>query len=284
MFIIDLNQVMIANLYMQIGNHKNAEIDINMLRHMILNSIRAYRDQFKGEYGELVIACDDTNYWRKAMFPYYKILRKTQREKSELDWNAIFQGLNQIRAELKTFFPYRVIQVETAEADDIIATLCFKLCETEKILIISGDKDFKQLHRHPNIKQFDPTAKKYIKTDDPDKYLKEHIIRGDKGDSIPNFLSQDDTFALKLRQKSIMATKLSVWMEKEPEEFCDPTMLQRYYRNKQLIDLRMIPESISQKCIDQYNDQESKVNDRSQLFNYFIKNRLKNLMANISDF
>lgn len=284
MIIMDLNQVMIANLFMQIGNHENAEINLGMLRHMVLNSIRGYLDRFKVKYGELVIACDDQNYWRKEIFPYYKANRKDEREKSEIDWNLVFQSLNQIREELKVFFPYRVIQVPTAEADDIIAVLTKTYGPYQPIMIISGDKDFRQLHTNPNIKQYDPSNKKAITVDDAELFLKEQIIRGDRTDGVPNFLSQDDSFVMKVRQKKIMTTKVEKWVHMEPEEFCDSVTLPRYYRNKQLIDLNLIPMNIASQIADQYVEQDSKVNDRSHLFNYFIKHKLKNLMANITDF
>ena len=146
MILVDLNQVMIANMMMQIGNHHNAEIDENMLRHMILNALRSNRRKFHAEFGELVICCDDKNYWRRQMFPYYKANRKKSRDKSELDWNAIFTALNNIRDELKAFFPYKVIQIETCEADDIIGTIVHaegtELNSGEPILVLSGDKDY----------------------------------------------------------------------------------------------------------------------------------------------
>ena len=40
MILVDMNQVMISNMMMQIGNHQNAQVDENMLRHMILNTLR----------------------------------------------------------------------------------------------------------------------------------------------------------------------------------------------------------------------------------------------------
>ena len=145
MIIVDLNQVMIANIMAQLGNHTNAVIEEDLFRHVALNSLRSFRKQFK-DYGEMVIACDDKNYWRKQYFPYYKANRKKAREKSDVDWNQIFNHLNRIREELKEYSPYRVIQVDSAEADDIIATLCIEfgtiLNSQEKILILSGDKDF----------------------------------------------------------------------------------------------------------------------------------------------
>ena len=118
MIIMDLSQVMIATLMVQLGNHTNAELDENLLRHMILNSIRANKIKFGSDYGELVIAADARTTWRREMFPYYKANRKKNRDASELNWTMIFESLHKIREELKANFPYRVIQFDGAEADD----------------------------------------------------------------------------------------------------------------------------------------------------------------------
>ena len=172
MIIIDFNQICISNLYAQIGNHTNVEIEPDLLRHMVLNMIRGLRSKFKDEYGEIIIACDDRNYWRKEIYPYYKANRKKAREASDMDWNKVFDAFNSIRSELKQFFPYRVIQVEHAEADDIIATLAYEYgiqlvtSSDEKIMILSGDKDFIQLQKFANVEQFDPVKKRNITSND----------------------------------------------------------------------------------------------------------------------
>jgi len=152
MIIMDFSQVMLSNIMVQLGNHTNAEIEESMCRHMVLNSIRSYKTKFGEEYGELVIACDNKNYWRRQLFPYYKANRKKNQEASEINWKAIFECLNKIRSELKEVFPFRVIDIESAEADDIIGALCREFGNTnQKILILSGDKDFIQLQRYINV-------------------------------------------------------------------------------------------------------------------------------------
>ena len=285
MIIVDLNQVMLSNLLMQLGNHTNAQLEENMVRHMILNSLRSYKVKFAAEYGEMVIACDNTNYWRKSIFPYYKANRKKNIEKSELDWKALFECLNKIRSELKEYFPYRVIDVEAAEADDIIATLVSKfgseLNTGDKILILSGDKDFIQLHVYPNVSQYDPTRKKWIKHDDPERYLHEHILKGDAGDGIPNVLSPDNVFVVGDRQRPLTAKKLEKIMGTDLEEM-DTSLARNYSRNVQLIDLSFTPETIRQKVMEQFNNQEGR--DRSKLLNYFISHKLKNLTEHLSEF
>jgi len=281
MIILDLSQVMISNLMAQIGNHHNAEIDENLLRHMVLNSIRANKKQFSHEYGELIVACDSRNSWRREIFPYYKANRRKNREESELNWTMIFETLGRIRDELQEFFPYRVIQIEGAEADDVIATLV-KEYHAEGVLILSGDKDFSQLQQYARIKQYDPTRKKFIVCDNPKLFLKEHIIRGDSGDGVPNFLSEDNTFVLGVRQKSISSKKLVEWLAQEPESFCDEYMMRNFKRNQTLVDFDYIPESIEVDVVKAYNEQADK--GRSKLFNYFIKYKLKNLLTDINDF
>ena len=250
---------------------------------MILNSIRLYRKKFAKEYGELVIACDDKNYWRRRIFPYYKANRKKARDKSELNWTKIFESLNKIREELRQFFPYRVVQVDTAEADDVIASLCEKVGGFgERVLILSGDKDFNQLQKYGNVEQFDPVRKKWIKADDPHKYIQEHIMRGDAGDGIPNFLSDDDTFVSDKRQKPLTQKKIDAYLGKDPKEFCDDAMLRNYMRNQQLVDFEFIPADIKTRILGEYESQSNK--GRDKLFNYFIQHKLKNLMEDLQDF
>lgn len=285
MIIVDLNQVMLSNLLMQLGNHTNAELEENMVRHMILNSLRSYKVKFAEEYGEMVIACDNTNYWRKQIFPYYKANRKKNIEKSELDWKALFECLNKIRAELKEYFPYRVIDVESAEADDIIATLVTEFSSElntgEKILILSGDKDFIQLHVYPNVSQYDPTRKKWIKHDDPERYLHEHILKGDAGDGVPNVLSPDNVFVVGDRQRPLTAKKMEKIMGTDLEDM-DAMTARNYSRNVKLIDLSFTPDTIRKKVMEQFNNQTNR--DRSKLLNYFIANKLKNLTEHLSEF
>jgi hypothetical protein len=283
MILVDLNQVMISNMMMQIGNHQNAQVDENMLRHMVLNSLRMNKVKFEAEFGELIICADDKNYWRRTFYPYYKASRKKARDSSELDWNAIFTALNNIREELKTFFPYRVFQIPHAEADDIIGTIVHTegtiLNSGKPILILSGDKDYIQLHKYANVKQFDPVRKRWIKHSDPEQYLFEHIVKGDAGDGVPNILSPDDSFVMNKRQRPVTKKRLE---ECADINNMDQEVKRNWFRNKKLIDLSEVDENIKQQILDAYEQENEK--DRSQLFNYFVKNKLKMLMESINEF
>lgn len=283
MILIDLNQVLISNLMQQIGSNPKVKLDEGLIRHMVLNSLRSYAKQFRSKYGEIVIACDSKHYWRRDVFPFYKAHRKKDREKSEFDWHLIFETLNKIRDELKENFPYRVLEVDGAEADDIIAVITARMAPNEEILILSSDKDFVQLQKYPNVSQYSPILKRFVKTENPQEYIREHIIRGDKGDGIPNFLSPDNVFAIGERQKVINKKKLAEWVQSDPKEFCTTdVMLRGYKRNQMLVDLDYIPENIKEQIVVAYDT--TKPGTKQKMLNYFIENRLKNLLEVIDEF
>lgn len=294
MIILDLNQVMISNIMALYGKHiDDKPIEIDLFRSVVLNNIRFLNMKFKSEYGKLIIASDGRGSWRKDVFPYYKANRKKKRQESTIDWSKIFDCLNTVRDEIKHFFPYPVINVDSAEADDVIGVLVKDVASQQKqeyenekkILIISGDKDFIQLQKYNSIftvKQYDPINKKYIKTEDPSRYIKEHILKGDTGDGIPNFLSPDDCLVNGIRQKPIMKKKLSSWVNEDPKLFCDDIQYRNYKRNQLLIDLDNTPKKICDNIMKEYDNQKGK--GRSQIFNYMVKNRLKMLMESIGDF
>jgi hypothetical protein len=282
MIIFDFNQVAISNLMEQIGSSRTA-VDESLVRHMILNTIRTYVKKFKESHGpEVVIACDNKNYWRRELFPHYKAGRKKAREASGHDWPTIFDCLNTIRDELRDYSPYKVVTVETCEADDIIAALAMKYSATQNIMILSSDKDFAQLQKYPNVDQYSPILKKHIKEPLPALQLKQLIIRGDKSDGIPNILSPDDVFVVGGRQKPITEAKIIGWMNQEPKEFCNEDMLRNFSRNETLIDLSKIPDKLRAAILDTYENAKGKT--KQEFMNYMIANRLKNLIEVIDEF
>ena len=280
MILIDLNQVCIANVLQEVKQLK--KIEPLLVKHMILSTLLFYRKKFKDQYGELVICCDSKRSWRKDVFPFYKANRKTNRQKDDIDWSGIFEVINSLTDDLVNHFPYSVIQVDQAEADDIIGTLVKNYYREGKIMIVSSDKDFLQLQKYYNVYQYSPIQKKNLEISNPNEYIKEHIMKGDRGDGIPNFLSDDDTFVTDKRSKKILKTKLDAWKNLCPTEFCDEKMYRGWKRNEQLVDLGHTPADIKQKIVDQYDTYE--YNQRDKLLNYFIKNKLRNLTEHIGDF
>ena len=281
MILVDMNQVTISNLMIQM---KDEPLSEDLVRHMVLNSLRSYKTKFSKDFGELVLCYDDKHCWRKDYFPYYKQNRKKARSESSLDWNELFDILTKIQNELEENFPYKVLKINGAEADDIIAILSNKISSTpnlyEEILIISGDKDFIQLHQSDNVKQYSPTLKKFIVDDNPEQYKFEHIIRGDKGDGVPNILSQDTVFVEDLRQRPITKKKLTEWKENGIPE---GEIKRNYQRNKTLIDFDSIPNELGELIYNMWVDKITQ-NDKSKILPYFMKHRLKELTEKLGDF
>ena len=285
MILVDMNQVTISNLMIQM---KNEPLSVDLVRHLVLNSIRSYRTKFFNEFGELILCYDDKHYWRRDLFPYYKSNRKKDRTESNLNWNELFETLNLIRDELKETFPYKVLQVDGAEADDIIATIVNLVSKTpnlfEKILIMSGDKDFIQLQTHENVQQYSPTLKKFINGVDPNIYKIEHIFKGDRGDGIPNILSPDNTFVEGLRQKPLGKNKIDSWKQVGtwPIDDWNEEIKRNYQRNCKLIDLDLIPSHIRDTIY--YSWKQESETSRSKILPYFMKHRLRELTEKLGDF
>lgn len=285
MILVDMNQCMISNLMMQIK--VGDKLDENLVRHMVLNSLKSYNKKFREKYGDMILCYDSKHYWRKDYFPYYKQNRKKDREKSNHDWNAIFEILNKIRDEIRNNLPYIVMEIDGAEADDIISALCKHLSHNypkDEILILSGDKDFIQLRKFSNVSQYNPLQKTFVSDYNPTQYIAEHIIKGDRSDGIPNFLSSGDTFVTNKRQRPISKKNLEKWIYSDPSVFCNTKeKLDNYNRNKTLIDLECIPDDLRAKILDEFKSLNS--NDKTKLsVDYFVEHKLVSLMNNLEDF
>ncbi len=275
-----MNQIAVANLMMNLKMNKSKTVDESMVRHMILNSIRMYRTEHRNEYGEVVLTWDSKHSWRRDYFPEYKASRRKGREESNLDWDDIFTTLNKIRKEIKENFPYKYLEVFGAEADDIIGSLCEENRD-EKIMIISGDKDFIQLQKYSNVTQWSPITKKQVNGFDPTIYLKEHILKGDTSDGVPNVLSPDNTFTDGLRQRPLTRKKIQSWLVGGGSDWNDEVK-RNFQRKVTLIDLTQTPEELKNQIRLEYNNAPH--GDRSKLLNYFMKNKLRELTENIGEF
>ena len=278
MIIVDINQIMISNLMVTI-HRDNLELSEDLVRHMVLNSLRGHNKKFRKQYGDMVIACDSGNVWRRQAFPNYKAGRKANREKSEHDWTMIFDLLSKVKNEIKEFLPYKVIEVESVEADDIIAVLCRRT--NEKVLILSGDKDFIQLH-NDRIKQYNPVLNKFVgQGENPSLYIREHILKGDRSDGIPNVLSDDNVFIEGRRQRPLSKKKIEAWCNEIVPTFNEEEQ-KNYDRNKTLIDLNCIPKEFEDKINREFDTFE--VATRDKILGYFINKKLKTLIESIDEF
>ena len=281
MILIDYSQIALSNIIVQKLN------DESMIRHMILNSIRMYNKRYRDEYGQMVICADGMNTWRRDYFPLYKAHRKKNRQESDQDWNEIFRILHLVKEEIRQNLPYKVIHLEGCEADDIIGTLALQTQEFgqhEPIMIVSSDKDFIQLQKFKNVKQYSPIQKKMVNDANPRSYMFEHIMKGDKGDGIPNVLSPDNAIVDEIRQSPMTKKKIEYWAENVDnlKDVMTTEEYRNYQRNKKLIDLTAIPEDIQNRIINTYNEQKPAM--KMRVLNYLIKKRCNHLIEVVEEF
>jgi hypothetical protein len=297
--LIDFSGMLHSNTH-ALGDCMHNGVDtpaIDLLRHSMLSSILNIKRKFGKTYGDIVIACDGRDYWRKSVFPNYKVHRAAKRAESNVNWQAVLSAGDTIKSDLKTVFGYCVVEVHTAEADDIIGALvkhlqtndlqteglCFG--EPQEILIVSKDHDFLQLQKFGNVTQYNTTSKKIIRVSVQDALdaLNEHIIRGDAGDGVPNMLSADDSIVRGIKQTPITSGRLDRLKDVDALTYNE---MRNYTRNRQLVDLDYIPESLVADILACYNDAKCVTISRRSagIFDYFVKNRLIKLMDNIKEF
>jgi hypothetical protein len=284
MIILDYSQMAISSFMAEAARNKteNEELNVDLFRHMILNVIRSYRTRFIDKYGDVVIACDNRHYWRKREYPFYKANRRKARDESKWDWESIFDAIAIVKQELSENFPYPVIDVDGAEADDVIGTLAEYT--TDPFLIVSGDHDFKQLQRFSHVEQYAPAQKKFVTINEPaEQVLLEHIIKGDRGDGIPNMLSSDNCLVEGKRQRPIRKKILAEWKTTPPEEWVsNAEMAHGFTRNQKLIDLTKTPDTIKENIIHSYESQKNQ--DRESVLPYLQERGLKALVYVSNEF
>jgi hypothetical protein len=277
MILLDFSQTMIGS-FMAMGKG-SIVVEEDLLRHTVLNTIRQYKQMHRHvDHGGFVICCDSPKNWRKESFPEYKANRKKKRETDTTDWTSLFEFLHQMIDDLRNYFPYKVVKVESAEADDIIAVLTQEEMKNPTT-IISSDKDFIQLQKYEGVQQWSPLTKDWVKGD-PEASLWEKLVKGDAGDGVPNILSSDDTFIVEgKRQRPISKKKMEMW--KEDRSSWTDEMHRNFNRNEMMVDLEKTPESIRINIINQFREQ---VPPHGRLMEYFTEKRLKNLMEHIEEF
>lgn len=297
--LIDLSQVVLGACYAFKDDlstqktEKDRHEAINLIRHVILSQLKYYNTKYKQQYGKLIVCCDGKNYWRKKLFPYYKANRKTMRSKIDLDWSLIFETINETIDDLRANFLFPVVRVDYAESDDVIATLTKYFQDHEvvegpmfdskqNILIVSSDKDFVQLHVYDNVKQISPVTKRFVEDPNPALYLAKKCMIGDKGDGVPNVYSDDDAFINGKKCPKMTQKRIDALLEQGYENCANPLIKRNWHRNKVLIDFAYIPEKITNRILEQY--QQPIEGNKQKIFDYLIKHQCNLLLNDINGF
>ena len=282
MILLDFSGIAIAPIVMGQAKYD----DENLIRHMILNSIRMYKQKFK-DYGEMVIVADAGGNWRKDVYPEYKGKRKQNRDESKIDWDKAFQNINMVLEEIKTNMPWKVIHQWGCEADDAIAEITKWTQEFgnyEKVMIVSADHDFIQLQKFDNVQQFSPVTKKFVKDPNPRLYQLEHILKGCSGDGVPNVLSDDDTLLVEGKRQNVLSKKKKETLLEDPNALGEQ-VYRNYIRNKKMIVLTEeseCPDSVKQEIINKFESYETPA--RNKVLPYLISKQCRLLVEVVEEF
>jgi hypothetical protein len=284
MILIDNSQIVLASIFSQYRNPEEIiERDpMNLIRHMTLNTYLYIKQKYNSTYGDLVICQDSNNCWRKDIFPLYKANRKSSQEKNQVYWDEVYAAMHKISEEIADNMPYKNLKIDRCEADDIIAVLAKHYSPSEKVLIVSNDKDFQQLLYYPNVEIYSPLKRTIVTCDDPTSYLFEHIVRGDSGDGIPNIISDADTLVTESkRQKPITAKRLNEFKNSLMTDAANAPHVLAFKRNESLIDLNMIPSEYVDQILNEF---KKPIINKGKILNYFMEHKLTNLMSELAYF
>ena len=279
MILVDYSSISMSSVMVRIHEFED---NIDLIRHQIYNMIRQYNLEYRDKYGEMVLCMDSKNNWRKDIFPHYKANRKKSRDESSHNWKAIFAVMDEVREELINYGTFRCVRVDKCEADDIIGVICEKQITPGPILIISPDKDFVQLQKYPNVKQFSNIQKKWIEPEVSALYdLELKVLKGDTGDGVPNVLSDDDCLITEgVRQSKLTADKIEKLM-KDPEAL-GTTTARRVIRNRMMIDLSRTPDPLKEEILTHFSAKaKGSING---LMTLFTKHKMKMMMESLQDF
>jgi hypothetical protein len=283
--IVDFSGTIHAAVFAAANAGGNTSPDEAFLRHIILGQVRKIRRDFSKRFGrDLVFAMDSrTGYWRTQAFPEYKHARREGRKASPMNWEVIFRHLNKITKELEANLPARMIGVDKAEADDVIAALVKERPFGDgEVLIISNDHDMRQLHG-PDVIQWFPAAGKLEREESPDWYLSSQVVKGDPGDGVPNIFSPRDFFLKKTKgMRQPQVTMRRVQRIISGEERLDKAAKARLVENAKMVDLALAPGWIADEVVDKYLNY--KMPSKAKLMGYMIAHNLDKHLANIGDF
>jgi hypothetical protein len=161
--------------------------------HLIFEQLKYIKKTFKDK--DVVICLDGNGSWRKDFYPEYKAnrIKDPSNDKDEINWEEWYSAVNEIIEVLKDFFPFKVLGVKKAEADDIIAILAKEMSLKEEVIIFSEDKDFHQLIS-PGVRQYRPISKKWIQMtpEQVEEFKIHHALLGDSIDNIPRVVDQTE--------------------------------------------------------------------------------------------
>ncbi len=265
--IFDISNLMMRSLFSQMPSPTETEFDLFKLTFM-----NSFMKTIKDNKPDRVIAVEDSESWRKEIYPLYKANRAAKREQSAINFDAFFPVATKFIENLsKSFKNIPFIKIPRCEADDIIAVIV-KNHPDWKITNVSSDKDFYQLFAYSNYSQFNGVKREYVECLNPQNELILKIILGDKGDNIP---SLKKGVGIKTAQK-ILDDDLHKWLDEQH-------LNERYEENTKLISFDCIPKDLEVQILKTIDSFEYGQFDAKYYFKFIQMSGLAELMKNFTE-
>lgn len=275
-------------------NADTGDINYDMLEYLVFNSISSLL--FKERVNEVILALDSKS-WRKLIYPNYKADRKKKKEESKINWDEFHNWKHNFLDEVKNNLPFKVLYINKAEADDIIGTLVLN-DRLKDCVIVSMDSDYLQLCNKCRI--YNPIKKEYRTPVNPEKFLFEAAVLGQKKDYISNSRTPLDwpdwkkrpPFGEKGLEKLLLNNELDSFLDteisyffknEETQEEYSSTILPRklYELNLKLIDLKCTPNVIKDAILNQYDTYTMDANP-NDLYLYFTNKKWNEVLENFN--
>lgn len=226
--IVDFSHLNVRNLFIALQQAQPKKKDglyiteqfIQYHKHLIFNSLQYIKNKFKNE---IILAIDGTNNWRKEVYPLYKANRSKAKEDNDVNFEEFFEETSKILTAIKDNFPFKVIKVDRAEADDIAGVIALEYGNEIDITLVTSDHDWLQVLSHTMTRMWDPIKKTnsllsdfentIINTDygRMSRFTIIHSLIGDKGDGVPTitgFTKFSDNFLSYLRENGIKTQRV----------------------------------------------------------------------------
>lgn len=288
--IIDFSQISLSVIFTTYSPNEikpDAEESPDLLvKHAILASLKQNIKRFQDQgYDEIVIAIDSASggYWRRDIASCYKRNRKKGREESPWDFKEIYRIMDDLIQEMTDNFPWKIIRVPRTEADDIIGVLTGHLVEQgRRVLIISSDSDFTQLHDMGDVSQWSPMQKKMVQSKHGDSWsdLVVKIAKGDAKDNIGPYRCPVDHFEKGERAPQTTKKHLQALTEDWKSTVTEEDR-ERWAENMQLLDLRRVPEPYNSQILEAY---QTTTPARSRVYNYLARQKMVKLISDVEAF
>lgn len=260
--------------------------NLGFCMHVALSSVLKYYKKYKPN--QLAVVFEGRNNWRKeyskSSVSLSKVIYKGNRVKDPAV-SHLYGMIDNFRELVTKHTSIVTLQNDYLEGDDLIGGYVQRFAALgDEVYIVSGDRDFMQLYKLPNVQLINPDTGKdrlmeaKFKDFDPEYFLFEKCIRGDGGDNVPSAYPRvretkiRAAFADEYARTQLMNATWKIVDPDEPdnqEKWIINRVGDLYEENKLLVDLFNQPPEV-RSLIDEVLDEQLNNHGNWNMF-YFLR-------------